>query len=397
MFVKREKRLIFWYARAIMEIRIPRNEEKRLLAEMEKRNDFEALRIRRYLALPDLTRTQGSPLRALVERIRAIPDFKDYDVVDAPEVMDTHIVFDLFGFPADHPARSRSDSYFVDDTHLLRTHTTVMWYYWLAQEGVRARIKAGEAVGALSFGKVYRKDEIDRKHMNVFHQIDGWYLAPKEKQVIIIENLKKVLADIAVAAFGPNVKYRFNPDTFPYTNPSLEMEIDKDGNGTWVEVLGAGVVRGSVLDNLGVDSSKWNGWAFGFGLERLAIISMELPDIRLLWSEDERVKKQLKLGQKFAEVSKYPAVVRDISFIVAKGFVPNNYFDLVRETANDLVEEMALIDTYENEEKLGAGAVSYAYRITYRSIERTLTNEEVNALHARLEQATAEQFSAKIR
>lgn len=380
-----------------MEIRIPRDEEKRLLAEMEKRSDFEALRIRRYLAMPDLTRTQGSPLRELAERIRAIPDFKDYDVIDAPEVMDTRIVFDLFDFPADHPARSRSDSYFVDDTHVLRTHTTVMWYYWLAQEGVRARIKAGEATGALSFGKVYRKDEIDSKHMNVFHQIDGWYLAPKKEKVITIEDLKKVLTDIAQAAFGPDVKYRFNPDTFPYTDPSLEMEIDKDGNGTWVEVLGAGVVKGSVLDNLGVDSSMWNGWAFGFGLERLAIISMELPDIRLLWSEDERVKKQLKLGQKFAEVSKYPAVVRDISFVVAKGFVPNNYFDLVRETAGDLVEQVELLDTYENEEKLGAGKVSYAYRITYRSIDRTLTNDEVSALHAKLEQATTENFSAKIR
>lgn len=380
-----------------MEIVIPRDEERRLLAEVEKRSDFEALRIRRYLAMPDLTRAPGSPLHELVERIRAIPDFKNYDVIDVPEIMDTHIVFDLFGFPADHPARSRSDSYFVNDTHVLRTHTTVMWYYWLAQESVRARLAMGEAAGALSFGKVYRKDEIDRRHMNVFHQIDGWYLAPKEKKIITIEDLKKVLADIAKAAFGTEVKYRFNHDTFPYTDPSLEMEIDKDGNGTWVEVLGAGVVRGSVLDNLGVDSSKWNGWAFGFGLERLAIISMELPDIRLLWSKDERVKKQLLLGQKFKEVSKYPAVVRDISFVVAKGFVPNNYFDLVRETAGDLVEEVALIDTYENEQKLGAGAVSYAYRITYRSVERTLTNEEVSALHALLEQATAEQFSAKIR
>lgn len=380
-----------------MEIHIPRDEEKRLLAEMEKRSDFEALRIRRYLALPDLTRALESPLRELVERIRAIPDFKDYDVVDAPEVMGTDIVFDLFDFPVDHPARSRSDSYFVDDTHVLRTHTTVMWYYWLAQASVRARLAAGEATGALSWGKVYRKDEIDRKHMNVFHQIDGWYLAPKKEKVITIEDLKKVLADIAVAAFGPEVKYRFNPDTFPYTDPSLEMEIDKDGNGTWVEVLGAGVVKGSVLDNLGVDSSRWNGWAFGFGLERLAIISMELPDIRLLWSQDERVKKQLKLGRKFAEVSKYPPVVRDISFIVAKGFVPNNYFDLVRETAGDLVEQVELLDTYENEQKLGVGMASYTYRITYRSIDRTLTNEEVSALHTLLEKATAENFSAKIR
>ena len=333
----------------------------------------------------------------LAGRIRAIPDFKNYDVIAVPEIMSTDIVFDLFNFPKNHPARSKSDSYFIDDTHVLRTHTTVMWYYWLKEKSVREKIAAETAVGALSWGKVYRKDEIDRRHMNVFHQIDGWYLAPKKEKVITIEDLKKVLSDIAKASFGPEVKYRFNPDTFPYTDPSLEMEIDKDGNNTWVEVLGAGVVRGSVLDNLGVDSSVWNGWAFGFGLERLAIISMELPDIRLLWSEDARVKKQLKLGTKFKEVSKYPPIVRDISFIVAKGFIPNNYFDLVREVAGDLVEQVELLDKYENAEKLGADKMSYAYRVTYRSIDKTLTNDEVGALHSKLENATVKNFGAKIR
>ena len=270
-----------------MEMKISRAEEERLRAGLAKRTDADAARMERYLAMPDLSRTPGNPLRELVERIRAIPDFKNYDAIDAPEVMGTDIVFDLFNFPADHPARSRSDSYFIDDTHVLRTHTTVMWYYWLKEESVRTRMKAGKAVGALSWGKVYRKDEIDRKHMNVFHQIDGWYLAHKEEKVITIDDLKKVLSDIAKAAFGERVKYRFNPDTFPYTDPSLEMEVDKDGNGTWVEVLGAGVVKGGVLDNLGVDSNVWNGWAFGFGLERLAIISMGLADNRLFWSGDE--------------------------------------------------------------------------------------------------------------
>lgn len=364
---------------------------------LESRTDAESARIRRYLAMPDLSRTLGSPLNELVRRILAILDFKNYDVINVPEIMGTDIAFDQFDFPKDHPARSRSDSYFIDDTHVLRTHTTVMWYYWLKEKSVLEKIARGTAVGALSFGKVYRKDEIDREHMNVFHQIDGWYLAPKNEKVITVGDLKKVLSDIAVAAFGPDVKYRFNPDTFPYTDPSIEMEVDKGSNGTWVEVLGAGVVKGKVLDNLGVDSSVWNGWAFGFGLERLAIISMELPDIRLLWSDDERVKKQLKLGTKFKEVSKYPPIVRDISFIVNKDFVPNNYFDLVRDIVGDMAEQMELLDKYENEEKLGIGKMSYAYRIIYRSLNRTLTNGEVNALHKELEAATVKNFSATIR
>ena len=380
-----------------MEIKISRAEEEQLRKVLGERTDAEAARIKRYLAMPDLSRTPGSPLAELVDRIRAIPDFKDFDLIDVPEVTGTDIVFDLFDFPRDHPARSKSDSYFIDETHVLRTHTTVMWYYWLQEASVQKKLAEGRAVGALSHGKVYRKDEIDRRHMNVFHQIDGWYLTRKEEKIITIADLQKVLADIATAAFGPEVKYRFNPDVFPYTDPSLEMEIDKDGNGTWVEVLGAGVVKGSVLDNLGVDSSKWNGWAFGFGLERLAIISMELPDIRLLWSEDERVKRQLALGTKFKDVSKYPPITRDISFVVPKGFVPNTYFDLVRDVCGDLVEEVKLIDTYENADKLGAARVSYAYRVTYRSIERTLTSEEVNALHERLAQATKDTCGARVR
>ena len=124
---------------------------------------------------------------------------------------------------------------------------------------------------------------------------------------------------------------------------------------------------------------------------------MALPDIRLLWSTDEKIKKQLVLGKPYKEVSKYPPVVRDISFIVPKGFIPNNYFDLVRDIAGDLVEEVALLDTYENEEKLGTGKISYAYRVTYRSFDRTLTNEEVNDLHKKIEEATVKNFGANIR
>jgi len=161
--------------------------------------------------------------------------------------------------------------------------------------------------------------------------------------------------------------------------------------------LGSGVVKAKVLENFGVDSSKWNGWAFGPGIERLAMVSMDLPDIRLLWSDDERVKKQLKLGSKFVEVSKYPPIVRDISFVVKNDFVPNDYFDVVREIAPGLVEEVQLLDKYENEEKFGKNMISYAFRITYRSIERTLTSVEVDVLHKKLEAKTTSVFGAKVR
>ena len=369
--------------------------EEKLIKVLRKRRDPEAKRLKRFLDMSDLTRTPGSPLAELVKRIVNLPRFSDFEVLKAPEIIPYDISFNLFNFPADHPARNPSDTYFVDKDHILRTHTTVMWYYHLALPGVWNKIKKGESVSALSYGKVYRKDEIDRSHMNVFHQMDGWYLCRRKDHIITINDLKDVLIEIAQAIFGKNTKYRFNTDKFPYTDPSIEMEIQVSER--WVEVLGAGVVRKVVLENLGVDPKRYNGWAFGFGLERLAITSMDLPDIRLLWSQDERVKKQLKLGNKYKEVSKFPPITRDISFIAGKDFVPNNYFDLIRDIGGILVEEVRLIDKYEDLIKFGPDRSSYTYRLIYRSSDRTLLSNEVDKIQEKIYSETAKQFNAKLR
>ena len=378
-----------------MNIVIKSPEADALEKSLGSKADPENRRLRRFLEMPDLSRAPGSPIRELVENILSIPDFKEFDAIEVPEIVPVSVGFDLFDFPTDHSARSRSDTYYVDDNNILRTHTTVMWYYYLNDEKVKTKIEKREPVGCFSFGKVYRKDEIDRNHMNVFHQMDGWYLVARDQKVITPADLENVLISIARAVFGPDIKYRFNPDTFPYTDPSLEMEIEHEGR--WVEVLGGGMVKGSVLEKMGVDSKIYNGWAFGFGLERLAIVSMDLPDIRLLWSNNERVKRQLKLGQKFVEVSKFPPITRDISFVVDKSFVPNNYFDLIRDLGGDLVEEVKLLDKYEDAKKFGADKLSYTYRIIYRSNERTLTTAEIDPIQAKIYAETAGQFGAELR
>ncbi len=372
---------------------IPRDEEIALLEKLNNRTDNEALRIKRYLAMADLSRTAGSPLNEIMKRVTNLPLLKDFDHIDIPEVIPTNILFDLFNFAPNHPARSTSDTYYVDPKNVLRTHDTVMWYYYLNLPEIRQKITDKKSFGVMCYGKVYRKDEIDRHHMNTFHQMGGLYLVPNDQKMLVLDDLKAVLSEIVQSVFGKDIKFRFNPDTFPYTDPSLEVEVEI--NGKWIEILGGGMPRPIVLKDFGVEG--YNGWAFGFGLERLAIISMQLPDIRLIWSEDPRVKKQLVLGNKFVEVSKYPAVVRDISFIVKNDFVPNDYFDLVRETAPGLVEEVGLLDKYENEAKLGKGNISYAYRITYRSLDKTLTNEEVNALHNKIEEETVRVYKGVIR
>src|SRR3989344_5743496 len=227
-------------------IKIDSTEEKEQIKSLAGRHDSEGERIKRFLAMPDLSRTPGNPLNELAQRIINLPDFKDFDIVEAPEVVSADISFNLFNFPPDHPARSKSDTYYIDGKNVLRTHTTIMWYYFLKNSNIKNQISKLESVGALSYGKVYRRDEIDRHHMNVFHQMDGWYLCPREQRVITTKDLQDILIKIAQAVFGKDVKYRFNEDKFPYTDPSLEMEIERGDK--WVEVLGSGVVRGSVLD-----------------------------------------------------------------------------------------------------------------------------------------------------
>jgi phenylalanyl-tRNA synthetase alpha chain len=376
-----------------MEYIISTDEQKKILATVDARTDAEAARIKRYLAMPDLSRTAGSPLCEIVQSACNTPVLKGFDNIIIPEIVPASINFDLFDFAPDHPARSTSDTYYADDKNILRTHDTVMWYYYTQLPEVKERIARREKLGVVCYGKVYRKDEIDRNHMNTFHQFGGWYMTPADTDPLTIDDLRNALAEIVRALFGADVKFRFLDDTFPYTDPSLQIEVEL--NGKWIEIMGGGMTKQSVFKKFGVEG--YNAWAFGFGLERLAIISMELPDIRLLWSADERVKKQLHMGTTFVEVSKYPPVLRDISFIVPKTFAPNNYFDLVRDIAGDLVEQVELIDEYENAEKFGADKKSYAYRITYRSSDRTLTNEEVDVLHKKIEEETVEEFGAVVR
>jgi phenylalanyl-tRNA synthetase alpha chain len=377
-----------------MEIKVDTSKQDELLKALESRTDAEAARMKRYLAMPDLSRTPGSPLHEIFERVKNVPSLAGLDVIEVPEIVPVNIAFDLFDFPADHVARSTSDTYYADEKNILRTQNTVSWYYYFNDPKIKERARRGEPLGALCAGKVYRKDEIDRRHMNVFHQIDGWKLIPNSEGTLPLDELKRVLSEIVETVFGKDTEYRFLDDTFPYTDPSTQIEAMV--NGQWVELLGAGMVKSSVLEKMGI--TGYNGWAFGFGIERLAILSMELPDIRLLWSNDERVKKQLVLGTKFKEVSKYPAIVRDISFVTDSAtFQPNVYFDLVRDVIGDMAEEMALVDEYENAAKFGEGKKSYAYRITYRSLDRTLTDGEVNDLHKKLEDETKKAFNATVR
>ncbi len=206
------------------EIHIPRDEEQKILQELKKRADPEAKRILRFLAMPDLSRTKGGPLKEIIDRACGVKSLVGFDVIDIPEIVSTYILFDLFNMPPGHPARSKSDTYYVDDNHVLRTHDTVFWYYYLNHPEIKKRIENQETLGAICYGKVYRKDEIDGKHMNVCHQFGGLYRTPDDKHTITPVDLKNALSEIARSIFG-DVNFRFYEHQFPIPTQVLKWKL----------------------------------------------------------------------------------------------------------------------------------------------------------------------------
>jgi len=370
--------------------------EKALIDELEKKNDIKAERIKKLLKLPDLTKKQNSPVKILVDRIIKLERFKDFSLVDFPKIVTVEENFDVLNTSKDHPSRRETDTYYLTDKDMLRTQTTTMWPFCLRNDEVLKTLEKEGQIGILSTGIVFRKDEIDRNHFPAFHQIDGLYICKKSQMVITQKDLENVEIDIAKSIFGKDVEYKFLVDSFPFTDPSVEMDIMF--NGDWMEVVGSGLVHQQVLKNFGIDPEIYNGWAFGFGLDRLAMVKMGIGDIRILWSEDPRITSQFKdINSQYKEVSKYPATSRDVSFVIDKDMNLNNYYEIVRDCADNLIEEVKVLDSYENEEKFGKDKKSYTFHIVYRSPERTLTNEEINKVQEEIREKTKQNLNAILR
>ncbi|MDP3990802.1 MAG: hypothetical protein Q8P63_00645 [Candidatus Nealsonbacteria bacterium] len=376
---------------------IIKNEKERvLIEELNKRNDVKAERIKRLLNLPDLTKKKNSPVKILTDKIIELPRFKDFDLLDIPRIVSVQDDFDLLNTPQDHPSRRETDTYYLDQTYILRTQMTVMWPYYLRDKDVLERLKKEGHIAALSPGIVFRKDEIDKKHFPAFHQIDFLYICRKDQRIITLKELQDVQADGVKIIFGKDIEFRFLVDTFPFTDPSTQIEIKVGEN--WIEVAGSGLVHTQCLKNFGLDPEVYNGWAGTFGIDRLAMIKMGIPDIRIFWSNDPRITSQFKnINSKYKAVSKYPEISRDISFVIDKNMNLNNYYEIVRDFAQNLIEEVKLIDSYEDEEKFGQGKKSYTFRIVYRSPERTLKNDEINKIQEEIRNKTEQDLNAILR
>lgn len=214
-----------------------------------------------------------------------------FTVSDGPEIETDYFCFQMLNIPKDHPARDMQDSFFINDNLILRTQTSSMQ--------VRTMLKQQPPIRIINPGKVYRVDS-DATHSPMFQQIEGLVV---DKNVTLCD-LKGSLEVFAKTLFDANTKVRFRPSYFPFTEPSVEVDVScpfcggKGCNlckGTgWIEILGAGIVNPVVLDNCGIDSKHYSGFAFGMGVERIAMIKYGIPDMRILFSNDMRFLKQYK-------------------------------------------------------------------------------------------------------
>lgn len=384
-------------------------------------------------------------LRTMVESDLANMGYTFYN--DFKPAVTTFQNFDVLGFPPDHPGRSMSDTYYFNRDNLLRTHTS-------AHE--HECFQVCPTPGYIITADVYRKDEIDRTHYPGFHQMEGarlWSLndpdlcrniqndidkipatslvvddpyiseptseknprqsyMTEEQTRLIATHLKKTIEFVVDRVFSrarelaklagstepylnEPLRVRWNQEYFPWTSPSWEIEVF--WKGEWLECCGCGVVQQQVLLNSGLGKDKL-GWAFGIGLDRIAMLLFGIPDIRLFWTQDERFGKQFSQGHinTFVPYSKHPSIRRDISFWLNPDtkIHANDVMEIVRSHAGDLAESVQIMDEFLHPK---TQRLSHCYRVNYQSMDRTLTNAEIGVIHDKVTNDLTDKFQVTIR
>ena len=232
------------------------------------------------VTLPGRGQSGGSlhPVTRTLRRIETIFAGAGFSVAEGPEIEDDFHNFTALNIPQDHPARSMHDTFFFEDGNVLRTHTSPVQIRAMQAQGVPIRVIAP--------GRVYRCDS-DQTHTPMFHQVEGLVI----DRDVSFANLKAVLHDFVEAFFERKVELRFRPSYFPFTEPSAEVDVLSE-SGKWLEILGCGMVHPNVLTAVGVDPEEYTGYAFGMGVERLAMLRYNVDDLRLFFDNDLRFLRQ---------------------------------------------------------------------------------------------------------
>jgi phenylalanyl-tRNA synthetase alpha chain len=260
------------------------------LLEKERAEQFENERIDVTLPSEKLHEGTFHPLYHVLDTIKGIFIGMGYQIAQGPEIDTVYNNFDALNAPIDHPSRSESDTFYITDNLLLRTQTSPVQ--------IRTMKAQQPPIKVISPGRCFRKDEIDATHSPMFHQIEGLMVGEN----ITMSDLKGTLNAFVHKMFGEHVRTKFRPHFFPFTEPSGEMDVSCfkcDGIGCkfcsgsgWIEILGCGMVHPSVLEECGIDSQKYSGFAFGMGLDRITMLKYEIDDIRHLFENDVRFLKQ---------------------------------------------------------------------------------------------------------
>lgn len=232
--------------------------------------------------LPGIEFPVGSihPIEQTMTEIKEIFKSIGFSIAYGPEIDDDYHNFEALNIPKHHPARDMQDTFFVDDGAVLRTHTSNVQIHLMENQEPPLRY--------IVPGRVYRNEAISYKSYCLFHQVEGLYV---DKNVSFTE-LKGTLEYFVRRMFGDNVKIRFRPSYFPFTEPSAEVDIWNDERQQWMEILGCGMVDPQVFKNVGYDPNVWHGYAFGMGVERIAMLKYKIGDIRHFYRNDVRFLEQ---------------------------------------------------------------------------------------------------------
>lgn len=266
------------------------DEKKRLLEKRRREEKMKAETIDVTLPARKPMLGHRHPNTIALEEVERIFIGMGYEVVEGPEVEYDYYNFEALNIPKNHPARDEQDTFYVTDNILLRTQTSPVQVRVMEQGKLPIRMIAP--------GRVFRSDEVDATHSPSFHQIEGLVIDKN----ITFADLKGTLAEFAKELFGPDTKVKFRPHHFPFTEPSAEVDVSCfkcGGSGCrfckgsgWIEILGCGMVHPKVLKMSGINPEEYSGFAFGMGLERVALLKYEIDDMRLLYENDTRFLKQ---------------------------------------------------------------------------------------------------------
>ncbi len=275
-------------ARAVIEDKL--EETRKRLAARAREEQLKNEEIDVTLPARKMAMAHSHPCTVALEEVERIFIGMGYEVVEGPEVEYDYYNFQALNIPKGHPARDEQDTFYINDSIVLRSQTSPVQ--------VRIMEKQKPPIRIIAPGRVFRSDEVDATHSPCFHQVEGLVIDKK----VTFADLKGTLDQFAKELFGEETRVKFRPHHFPFTEPSAEVDVSCfkcggkgcrfcKGSG-WIEILGCGMVHPNVLKMSGIDPEEYSGFAFGMGLERIALLKYEIDDMRLLYENDERFLKQ---------------------------------------------------------------------------------------------------------